>query len=149
MLLSCVLCPKAFLPRCSKFLFSQEGEDTSPLISGQALTLRLQFTKYQQSYAPMKIFMPPTSKKLDGHIASGLFVRPSFRPSVRSSRFLMHSITLELLIWIPHEKIADMFFFLTGLCPFSELWPFEKIWMQSCQQNISKTIEARALKLDE
>ena len=27
--------------------------------------------------------MPPTSKKLGGHIASGLFVRPSFRPSVR------------------------------------------------------------------
>ena len=27
--------------------------------------------------------MPPTSKKLEGHIASGLFVRPSFRPSVR------------------------------------------------------------------
>ena len=26
--------------------------------------------------------MPPTSKKLEGHIASGLFVRPSFRPSV-------------------------------------------------------------------
>ena len=105
------------------------------------------------------------------------------RPSVRSSRFLMHSITLELwmllffkiLIWIPHEKIAHtcifffffffffffcvclfvclffvvVFFVLTGLCLFSELWPFEKIWMQSCQQNISKTIEARALKLGE
>ena len=45
------------------------------------------------------IFMPPTSKKLEGHIASGLFVRPSVlpsvRPSVRSSRFLMHSITLK------------------------------------------------------
>ena len=36
-------------------------------------------------------FMPPTSLKLEGHIASGLFVRPS----VRSSRFLVHSITLE------------------------------------------------------
>ena len=39
-----------------------------------------------------------------------------------------------------------MFFFLSGLCPFPELWPFEKIWMTSCQQNISKAIEARALK---
>ena len=28
-------------------------------------------------------FMPPTSKKLEGHIASGLFVRPSICPSVR------------------------------------------------------------------
>ena len=33
------------------------------------------------------LFMPPTSKKLEGHIASGLSVRPS--------RFLMCSITLE------------------------------------------------------
>ena len=38
-------------------LFSQEGEITSPLISGPVWTLRLQFTKYQQSYAPMKIFL--------------------------------------------------------------------------------------------
>ena len=29
--------------------------------------------------------MPPTSKKLEGHIASGLFVRPSVRPSFRPS----------------------------------------------------------------
>ena len=36
-------------------LFSQEGEVTCLLISGPAWTLRLQFTKYQQSYAPMKI----------------------------------------------------------------------------------------------
>ena len=34
-------------------LFSQEGEVTSPLISGPAWTLRLQFTRYQQRYAPM------------------------------------------------------------------------------------------------
>ena len=38
-------------------LFSQEGEVTSPLISGPACTLRLQFTKYQQSYAPMKFLI--------------------------------------------------------------------------------------------
>ena len=62
----------------------------------------------------------------------------------------MNATVLKFLIWIPHEKIAETcFFFLTGLCPFSELWPFEKIWIQSCQQNISKPIEARALKLDE
>ena len=29
------------------------------------------------------LFMPPTSKKLEGHIASGLFVCPSVHPSVR------------------------------------------------------------------
>ena len=47
------------------------------------------------------------------------------------------------------KKLTRIFFFSTGLCPFPELWPFEKIWMQTCQQNISKTIKARALKLDE
>ena len=98
MLLSCVLCLKALLPRCSKLLpiflgwrslfvcaevlyeliwcfcgvsslrkhfsleaanfslFSQEGEVTSSLIPGPAWSLRLQFTKYQQRYAPLKFF---------------------------------------------------------------------------------------------
>ena len=31
------------------------------------------------------LIMPPTSKKLEGHIASGTFVRASIRPSVRPS----------------------------------------------------------------
>ena len=44
------------------------------------------------------------------------------------------------------KKIADRYFFLSGLCTFPELWRFEKIWIVSCQQNISKTIEVRALK---
>ena len=43
--------------------------------------------------------MPPTSKKLEGHIASGTFVRacvrPSVRPCVRPLHFLVHSITSE------------------------------------------------------
>ena len=37
-------------------LFSQEGEVTSSLIPGPSWSLRLQFTKYQQRYAPMKFF---------------------------------------------------------------------------------------------
>ena len=37
-------------------LFSREGEVTSSLIPGPAWSLRLQFTKYQQRYAPMKFF---------------------------------------------------------------------------------------------
>ena len=37
-------------------LFSQEGEVTSSLIRGPACSLRLQFTKYQQRYAPMNFF---------------------------------------------------------------------------------------------
>ena len=32
-----------------------------------------------------QFIMPPTSKKLEGHIASGLFVRPSVRPSILPS----------------------------------------------------------------
>ena len=61
----------------------------------------------------------------------------------------MHARVLKFHVWIPHEKIADTFFFPSGLCPFLELWPFEEIWMESCQQAISKTIEARALKFKE
>ena len=41
------------------------------------------------------------------------------------------------------------FFFFLGLSPFPELWPFEKIWMKSFEQNISKSIDARALKFEE
>ena len=61
----------------------------------------------------------------------------------------MHARVLKFHVWIPLEKIADTFFFPSGLCPFPELWPVEEIWMESCQQNISKTIEARALKFKE
>ena len=32
---------------------------------------------------PFLIFLPPTSKKLERHIASGTFVRDSVHPSVR------------------------------------------------------------------
>ena len=60
-------------------------------------------------------------------LTSGMFVRPSVRAC-----FLMHNIwtvhvrVLKFQIWIPHEKIADTYFFPSGLCPFPELWPFEK-----------------------
>ena len=37
------------------------------------------------------IIMPPTSKKLEGHIASGMFVRACVHPL----HFLMHTITSE------------------------------------------------------
>ena len=57
---------------------------------------------------------------------------------------------LLFLVWIPHEKIADTYFFSQQDCtPFLSYAVFEKIWMKSCQQNISKAVEARALKLDE
>ena len=98
----------------------------------------------------LELLCPKLRRSWRGILLLGCsYVRSSFHPSILSSRFLMLSMSLEpcvivlkFLIWIPHEKISHIFFFfLTGLCPFSELWPFEKIWMQSCLQNISKTIE--------
>ena len=72
------------------------------------------------------------------------------------AHFLMHSINfmharvLKFHIWIPYEKVANTYFFsLSGLCPFPELWPLEKTWMKYCQQNLSITIDARALKFEE
>ena len=55
---------------------------------------------------------------------------------------------LKFYLWIPYGKIVDQyFFFLSELSPFLELCPFEKIRMKSCQQDISKSIWARGLKL--
>ena len=51
----------------------------------------------------------------------------------------LHGRVLKFHIWIPRGKIAHLyFFFLSKLPPFLEL---------SCQQDISKTIWARGLKL--
>ena len=59
----------------------------------------------------------------------------------------MHARVLKFHVWIPHEKIADTYFFpLQDYAPFLS---YEEIWMESCQRNISKTIEARALKFKE
>ena len=42
------------------------------------------------------------------------------------------------------KKIADIYnSFLIRIMPLS----FEKLWMKSCQQNISKPIEARDLEI--
>ena len=43
------------------------------------------------------------------------------------------------------KKWLTRIFFLSDLCPFLELCPFEKIRMKSCQQDISKSIWARGL----
>ena len=73
------------------------------------------------------------------------------------AHFLMSSINFELCmlgffkfhLWIPHEKIADTYFCLLGLFPFPDLCPFEKRMNELFQQNISKTVKARALKFKE
>ena len=62
----------------------------------------------------------------------------------------MHARVLKFYVWIPHEKIADTYFFsYQDYAPFLSYGPLKKIWMNSCQQNISKAIEARALKPSE
>ena len=63
----------------------------------------------------------------------------------------MHARVLKFHIWIPHEKIADpfffcCFFFLSELSPFLELCPFEKIRMKSDACHILRTVHARILK---
>ena len=59
----------------------------------------------------------------------------------------LHARVLKFHPWIPHGKKLTHIFFLSELPPFLELCPFEKIGMKSCQQDISKTIWARGLKL--
>ena len=69
---------------------------------------------------------------------------------MHSVSFELHARVLKFHIWISHEKIADMYFFsYQDYAPFLSNGLLKKIWMNSCQQNISKAIEARALKPDE
>ena len=61
----------------------------------------------------------------------------------------MQARVLKFHVWIPHEKIADnIFFFDQDYATFLRYGPL-KIWIESFQQAISKTIEARALKFKE
>ena len=61
-----------------------------------------------------RLFIPPTSKKLTGHIG--------FELSVRQEPCRV----LKFHVWILHGKIADIFFFSSELSPFLELCPVEK-----------------------
>ena len=49
--------------------------------------------------------MPPTLEKLKGHIALGVYVRPSVRPYTFQDR------VLKFHRCIPHQKITDPNFF--------------------------------------
>ena len=73
-------------------------------------------------------------------------VSPFVRPSVRhifGAKYnfrIVHATVLKIFKWIPHEKkIADMYFFSKELCPFPELWPFEK--------NTDAILSAKYLKI--
>ena len=86
--------------------------------------------------------MPPTSKKLTGHIGFGLSVRPSVRLSKT-----VHARVLKFHIWIPHGKIFDARFFS---CPsYLSFWsyaPLNKIQMKSDACHILWTVHSRVLK---
>ena len=60
----------------------------------------------------------------------------------------MYARILKFQIWIPHEKIADTYFFFShqDYAPFLSYGPLKKNWMKSCRQNISKLLKTRALE---
>ena len=64
--------------------------------------------------------MPPTSKKLKGHIDFGLSIRVCICASVCLLKTLfdachilctVHARVLKFHMWIPHGKIADPYYF--------------------------------------
>ena len=63
-------------------------------------------------------FMPPTSRKLMGHIG----FRFCIHPFVRLSR-TVHARVLKFHIWIPHGKIADTHFFLVQVISLPGVMP--------------------------
>ena len=74
--------------------------------------------------------MPPTLKKLMGHIAFGACVGGCVGGWVTllvpTVTFKPLKLVLKFHIWIPHKKIANLcFFFFSELSPLLELWPFE------------------------
>ena len=69
------------------------------------------------------------------------------KPDACHILWTVHARVLKFHIWIPHGKIADPHFFSCPKIPFLELCPFEKIRTKPCQQDISKNIWARGLKL--
>ena len=60
------------------------------------------------------------------------------------AHFLMHSISFELCIWIPHEKIADPYFFSDqDYAPFLSYGPLKKYgW------NLFSKLSQKLLKLE-
>ena len=67
------------------------------------------------------------------------------RPSVRSKK--NQARVLKFHIWIPRQKIAYPYFFLSELSPLPSYAPFKGLRVQFCKEDISKTITARNFKL--
>ena len=90
------------------------------------------------------LIMPPTSKKLKGHIGFGLSVRASvcpFESLFDACHFLwtVNARVLKFHIWISHGKIADTRFFLVRVISRSGIMPLWKnqneIWCMSYLMN--------------
>ena len=92
---------------------------------------------------------PQLWRSWGGILLSG---HPSIRDSVRPLFYAWHNLwTVHGMVLISYMDSSwkngwPVFFFLSALCPFLELSPFEKIRMKSCQQDISKSIWTRGLK---
>ena len=72
---------------------------------------------------------------------------PCIHPCVRLFNachilWIMHARVLKLHLWIPHGKLADLYFFLVRVMSLSGVMPLWKIRIKSCQQDISKHIWA-------
>ena len=60
----------------------------------------------------LSIFMPQTSTKLVGYIAFALFVCLSHFFDMCHDLRTMHAMVLKFSIWMSHEKLGDLYFFL-------------------------------------
>ena len=108
--------------------------------------------QFWQSYRPWKftsspLVMPPTSKKLEGHIVSGAFPRSS----VRSSRFFMYTITLDACFCFEISYMGSLwtnswqvFFSRQDYAPFLSYCSLKKYGCNLVSKISKKTLEARS-----
>ena len=89
------------------------------------------------------VIMPPTSKKLMGHIGFGLSMRASVCLFVKNRACKGFEIPYMDSSW---KNSWYTFFFLSELSPFLELCPFEKIRMKSGTCHSLWTVHTRVLK---
>ena len=68
-----------------------------------------------------KIYAPNFEKVGSILVSACTSLRVSARPSVQKK---IQARVLKFNIWIPHRKIAYLYFFFSELSPFVELCPF-------------------------
>ena len=83
------------------------------------------------------------------HIAVGLPVRPSSRPSVRAPIQNLLRYSFEISYMDSSSKIIDTYFFKSGLSPFVELCSFLKGHNDILQSRFLETITAMSFKLSQ